>query len=405
MYKSTEKCADLHILMRNFFRKQKKYVRTANTPPSPAFQKRLRPLKRFIGMLVIILLFWSALTESLFLFSGFLNITDVPELSAVLTLLFITIIECCKYFLGTYCFRFLTHGWLRDGMRYVLSFLIILPLSIATFYASIYLSVNGAPQVVEFVKEQTTPEFIINKDSIHSRYDTLAAKIELDKANAKKTTWRGVTTTHATVLLQKYEDRLSDIEVQRENALGEARRKEQEAKNDFSDDSEYWGDWFARFGGYGEGLTLLLLFFLEVYHRAVYKEKELLLAFQNEKLETERNEDETERNTNETERSERSDSPKRNAETISEVEIESTESVPISTEVVPIQNGTDEDTKRNVPERSLDFAGKTYTELQFKDFIRKIKYRTKNNKTEVGREKNQALLTEILAVWEAHEQE
>ncbi len=398
MYKSTEKCADLHILMRNFFRKRKKYVHTANTPPSPAFQKRLRPLKRFIGMLVIILLFWSALTESLFLFSGFLNITDVPEISAALTLLFITIIECCKYFLGTYCFRFLTHGWLRDGMRYVLSFLIILPLCVATFYASIYLSVNGAPQVVEFVKEQTTPEYIINTDSIHARYDTLVARVELDKANAKKTTWRGVTTNHATVLLQKYADRLSDIEVQRENALSNARKKEQEAKNDFNHDSEYWGDWFARFGGYGEGLTLLLLFFLEVYHRAVYKEKELLLSLQNEKIETERN-------TDKTERSERSDSPKRNVEASPEIEVEIVESVPIEAETVPIQNGTDEDTERNVPERSLDFAGKTYTELQFKDFIRKVKYRTKNNKTELGRAKNEALLTEILAVWEAHEQE
>ncbi|MGK0366565.1 MAG: hypothetical protein ACI85O_003639, partial [Saprospiraceae bacterium] len=178
MYKCTEKRAYLHALTRNFFRERKKYVHTANPSPLPAFQKRLRPLKRFIGMLVIILLFWSALTESLFLFSGFLNITDIPEISAALTFLFILIIECCKYFLGTYCFRFLTHGWLRDGARYVLSFFIILPLSVATFYASIYLSVNGAPQVVEFVKEQTTPEYIINTDSIHARYDTLAAGIE-----------------------------------------------------------------------------------------------------------------------------------------------------------------------------------------------------------------------------------
>lgn len=388
MRKFTQFRANMLVGVRNFFRPKNIYTQSANSPPEPSFKNRLAPLQRFIGVLIVFLLLWSALTECIFLFSGFLNITNAQNVSTVMTILFIFVLESCKFFLGKYCFRFITHAWLKDGGQYILAFSIVLPITVGVFYASIFLSVNGAPQVVEFAKNQTKIEFIVNKDSIDNKYDKMLVRVEADKESAKNTTWRGVTTTKATLLLQKYEDRIIDIELQRKQAINAAFSQKQEVEKLFSNDSEYWGIWFARFGGYGEALTLFFIFFMETYRRAVEKEKSLIYT----ERESERNDSVPERKESETEQ-------------IQEVTVENIheniDDLPIDVllqEPVSVPNNTD-----IVPEQIFEFEGKTYTEEQLKDFIRKTKYRAKNNRTENSRLQNEARLRDLLSVLDSYQ--
>ena len=82
-----------------------------------------------------------------------------------------SLVELGKYFLGSYTIRFMVQGWLKLGWNYILGFIIILPITIALYFGSIYMSINGAPMITSFISNQTQKGHTANIDSIQQVYN------------------------------------------------------------------------------------------------------------------------------------------------------------------------------------------------------------------------------------------
>lgn len=245
-------------------------IKTKNEKLS--FRLRLKSLKQFARIAVFLLLFWSATTESLFLYSGFYEITSSICTTVLGVLLIVVLLEGGKYFFGTFAILFLTQGWIKDGALYILTYIVLLPTTIGLFYGSYYMSVMGAPKIAQFVKSQTSTPQLINTDSINKIYDARIVLLQGKIDSTQNIKWKGVTTKTATKLAIAFQDQIIQLENQRKNSLKIAQKtNEKQAKNEISS-TALWGRWLSRFGGTSEFLTIVFLLFLELYDRASYLE-------------------------------------------------------------------------------------------------------------------------------------
>lgn len=231
---------------------------------------RLYPFKIFCVVLLVLALLWSATTEFIFLTAVFSKMWSSTILTIGLTVLILLILELSKYFLGTYFFKYLTHGWLREGHYYQTSFLVILIASAAIYYGSFFLSVNGARVSARFTYLQSHELGLIDTDSINRAYDRKLAVVQQNIEKAQNTTWKGITTRSATELIGQYQEQIVQFETQRDSSLAKAERLNTAVIGDSQGEIDITGYWLARFGGAGELLTLVCLFLLESYYRASY---------------------------------------------------------------------------------------------------------------------------------------
>jgi len=275
--KSIKKRAFAHVLRGFLFPKSRFQPKKPPKVDRQSFRYRLRPFYYFTNILIVLLLLWSGLTESLLLWSGFWEVTEHWWVTLLFTALLVLLIEITKYFTGTYFFKMLSHGWLREGKSYRLAFIMLLPMTIGVYFASVYLSVKGAPQVIAFIKSEPKAVDLVNLDSIHQQFNRQIGQVQADKENAKQTTWRGITTQAATELLHKYEDRIARLEAEKQNAILAAEWQNAGQQSNNQKDIAYWGSWLQRFGGFGECITLLLLYFTQIYLYSIYQEDAVFL--------------------------------------------------------------------------------------------------------------------------------
>ena len=81
-------------------------------------KQRLRPLLRFIRLLVLILLLWSAGNGYLFASAALLELSGQQRIALAGGLAFALLFEAGKYFFGAYTLRVLIGCWWRDGVLY-----------------------------------------------------------------------------------------------------------------------------------------------------------------------------------------------------------------------------------------------------------------------------------------------
>lgn len=232
-------------------------------------ESRLAPLKRFSTLATIALLIWSAALESAFFYTGFADMLGSKTLAIAITGLLVILLESSKFYFGAFAFRFIVQGWLKEGWAYRLAFMIVLPLSIAVFAGSIFLNTKGSPQIAEFFTSQAPkPGHEANLTSIDAYYDGRQATLALEKENALNIKRKGKPTYQATVLLSQIQEQSNRIEIQRDSALARAQRQYSTLLSLSNSKAKDWGTWLSRFGGFGEGLTLFFLLFIEVYDKA-----------------------------------------------------------------------------------------------------------------------------------------
>ncbi|MCC6725552.1 MAG: hypothetical protein IT258_13675 [Saprospiraceae bacterium] len=231
-------------------------------------ESRLSPLKRFATLAVIALLIWSAALESAFFYTGFVEMFgNLPVVITVTTLL-VLLLEGAKFYFGAFAFRFLVQGWLKEGWTYWMAFLIVIPLCIAVYFGSIYLNINGAPQIAVFFTSRTVKPALEILDATDAYYDARQATLAVEKENALSIKRKGKPTDQATVLLSQIQEQSNRIEIQRDSALARAQRQNTMLLSQSTSKTKEWGTWLSRFGGFGEGLTLFFLLFIEVYDKA-----------------------------------------------------------------------------------------------------------------------------------------
>jgi hypothetical protein len=233
-----------------------------------SMEVRLLPLKRFATGATLVLLLWSASLETAFFYAGFKQMLSSNLAAIVIALVLALLLESLKYFSGTFAFRFLVRRWLGDGWHYVLAFMVVLPLCIASFVGSIFLSIRGAPLVASFYSEQGSQLNLVNLDSINIYFDARQKQLTKEKEAAIQIKKRGRTTSQATLWLTQIQSQSNSIEVQRDTALTQAKRVNNLLLANKKGASKNWGTWLSRFGGYGEMLTLFFLFFVEVFNSA-----------------------------------------------------------------------------------------------------------------------------------------
>ncbi len=236
------------------------------------FRIRLKALKRFALVALSLLLLWSATTETLFLFSGFYSITNSLLFTTLGIGVLVVLLEGGKFFFGTFALLFITQGWLKDGILYILTFLVLLPTTVGLFWGSYYMSVNGAPDIAIFVKAQTSSIQLVNSDSINQVYDTRVSQLQTKIDSAQNIKWRGTTTKTATKLSIAFQNQINQVEQQRQASLLSAVNTNTKTLEKMYKHTNNWGTWLSRFSGYGEILTIIFLLFLELYDRAAYLE-------------------------------------------------------------------------------------------------------------------------------------
>lgn len=231
-------------------------------------ESRLAPLKRFATLAVIALLIWSAALEFAFFYTGFVEMLGNTIVALTITMLLVLLLEAAKFYLGAFAFRFIVHGWLKEGWAYRLAFMIVLPLSIAVFVGSIFLNTKGAPQVATFFNSHTHKPDLVNLDTINIYFDNCQASLREEKENALNIKRKGKPTYQATLLLSQIQEQSNRIEIQRDSTLARAQRQNALILSQSNSKATDWGTWLSRFGGFGEGLTLFFLLFIEVYDKA-----------------------------------------------------------------------------------------------------------------------------------------
>ncbi len=231
-------------------------------------ESRLAPLKRFATIAIIALLIWSASLEAAFFYSGFVEMLGTQTMAITVTALLVLLLEGCKFYLGAFAFRFIVQGWLKEGWAYRMAFVIVLPLSIAVFAGSIFLNTKGAPQIAAFFTSHASKPDLVNLDSINAYYDGRQASLKVEKGNALTIKRKGKPTYQATLLLSQIQEQSNRIEIQRDSASARTQRQNAMLYSQSTTKAKDWGTWLSRFGGFGEGLTLFFLLFIEVYDKA-----------------------------------------------------------------------------------------------------------------------------------------
>ena len=236
------------------------------------FRIRLKGLRRFVMLGLGLLLLWSASTESLFLFSGFYEMSSSLALSILGVFLVVALLEGGKFFFGSYLLLFLTQGWIKDGWLYRLTFIVLIPICIGLYWGSYYLSVNGAPQIADFIHTNTKQLELVDTDSITQYYDQRIAALQKEISTTKDIKWKGTTTNTATKLALEFQAQVNELEVQKKSDLETANTNNNKRLQKDENKNVNWGLWLSKFGGYGELLTIVFLLFIELYDRASYLE-------------------------------------------------------------------------------------------------------------------------------------
>ena len=129
-------------------------------------KQRLHPLVIFVRVLVAVLLAWSAGNGFLFVSAVLREFADSQWLAIAGGLAFAVLFEAGKYFFGAFTLRSLIRCWWREEFLYRFALLLLLPITVAWFAGSYWLSTQGSMEglrlqfskpVVSEMRDETLP--------------------------------------------------------------------------------------------------------------------------------------------------------------------------------------------------------------------------------------------------------
>lgn len=238
------------------------------------FFERLRPLYRIIRWLFLpALILWSVVTEFGFLYSFIYRITNAVGLATALTILLVSLIELAKVLGGVYAVRFFAQGWVAERPGRYVPFIFVLGMMVLPAYAgSFFLSVRGAPDLVENVHHLTTTLPQIDIDSLNTKYDLRIKSEQKKQVDAHNTKWRGSITVGATRLSNTIQETISVIEQQRAQEIAQATAENNRRLQVETIKVEKLGGWLQGFGGFAEVFTVICLVLLGMFERYAIEE-------------------------------------------------------------------------------------------------------------------------------------
>jgi len=253
--------------------KERQLSRIQNKNQQESIQDRLGSFITLISVILFVLIIWSILTESAFLWPTFKNNTGSSLWAGFLTIVVVIVIEAAKLGAGPLWLQFKTHGWFGDGAYYWIFYVFITLVVLIGFGGSATFSIKGGPTIASNLKNQSSTLSLIDLDSIHAKYNDLKSQELIKQAQGAQMTWRGKVVSdgrqiinEAQATINKYEElRMTEIE----SAMQENERRRQAHEASISN----FGGWVQGLGGIGELLTLLLITLRLLYYRAVADEQ------------------------------------------------------------------------------------------------------------------------------------
>jgi hypothetical protein len=131
-----------------------------------------------------------------------------------------------------------------------------------------YINIKGAPQIAAFFTSHAPKPGQASLTAIDAYYDSRQAALTLEKEKILNIKRKSNPTHQATLLFSQIQEQSNHIEIQRDSAMVRAQRQNVMLLSQSANKAKDWGTWLSRFGGFGEGLTLFFLLFIEVYDKA-----------------------------------------------------------------------------------------------------------------------------------------
>ncbi len=390
------------------FEKSRELKRIVAVNERRTIRDRMKWFWMFVLFLVLPgLISWSILTESTFLYTNFMQMTGQLAWSFGLTALLVMLIEGIKLAGGMLYIRFFTQGYLFDGWHYILFFCFLNPFVVGSYVGSIYLSVNGAPEISRNISRLHKQPEKIDIDSIQLYYDKKLDILQVDKTAAMDIKWAGTTTRNATALSKEIQEQINQLENEKSKTIALARKENEFYKYEYSSDVEQWGEWLQGFGGIGEVFQIFILILIGVYERAGYLE--LPEAEKDDNPSAPPEGAGTPGSTQNKDKNRPQNRPKKTTQNRPQNRQKMTSKTVREDRLPEGVISIKKDNTKSAEPRSgqgtklvvgrIFYDGKWFSEKAFKDKMSKAKNRSINNATKTGRNRQKLLYEDLLKTW------
>lgn len=237
------------------------------------FMVRNFPLYIFLMFLIYPLAaLFSGMTEGFYVFSNFQTTLNSNTQALILTAIIVVLIEGGSIILGKSMFEDIRHGAIGGSGSEVFVFVLKTIGFLICYTFSVILSIGGAPQTTERVKEQRSPIVLVSIDSIHQKYDALLAIEDEDIGKANSMTWKGKIVEDGRDIIKAAKERKSEIDQDRRNDIEKAEAENKRRQDKYNAATLATGKWTMKFTGIGQLLMLICLFFSYGYQSAEAEE-------------------------------------------------------------------------------------------------------------------------------------
>ncbi|MCB0533920.1 MAG: hypothetical protein KDD14_17085 [Saprospiraceae bacterium] len=226
-------------------------------------KQRLRPLLRFIRLLVLILLLWSAGNGYLFASAALLELSGQQRIALAGGLAFALLFEAGKYFFGAYTLRVLIGCWWRDGVLYQFALALLLPVAVAWFAGSYWLSTQGALEGLRLQFSRPELEQPLVEQPLSANADLEVMRQARDSAYQQAMARSSPRT--ATRLFMQFQQEINRMQAVTASTKAISRQENDQHQQQVHARLEQVLNWVRRLGGWSELLTAVLLVFLEMY--------------------------------------------------------------------------------------------------------------------------------------------
>lgn len=226
-------------------------------------KQRLRPLVLFIRILVVVLLTWSAGNGFLFVSAALREFADNQWYAIAGGLAFAVLFEAGKYFFGAFTLRALIRCWWREGFLYLFALILLLPITVAWFAGSYWLSTQGSMEGLRLQRTKPAPE--MRKEVLPAQPNADLETLRMARDSAYRQALSHSAPRTATRLFMAFQGEISRLETQHAEMQQQEKVESVQRGQELKTRLETVLNWLSHLGGWSELLTLLLLVFLEMY--------------------------------------------------------------------------------------------------------------------------------------------
>lgn len=185
----------------------------------------------------------------------------------IITLLLVLLIEGLKFFLGKGAVDDIQAGVFSEGGSFLAAFALKVMGFIAVLSYSIFLSVQGAPEVSAYLRTHFTPveNTYLDTDEIRARYETELQPHRENIATYQNTTWKGKIVSEARKMILAEQAMMASIEQRRAEELSKATQENEARKQQYDERTAANGSWAMSFAGLGEVVCIFCLIFIGIY--------------------------------------------------------------------------------------------------------------------------------------------